>query len=212
MPNDRKIMGDEKIRKTEPFLKFFQQIDYLRLNGYVKRADRLVADYEFRHGGKRARYADPLSLSSGKLVRIPADVIVSEPYHIDEFPDPFGAFGAAWHGFVNRHGRADYLSHRLSGIERRERILKNHLHFAAIWEEFPVGEAGKVGAVKDNFAARRPVETQYRPADRGFSAAALAHEAERFSAPYSEGNPVHSFEAALGAEPRRDVLYSEVHF
>lgn len=37
-------MGDKKVGQSEFFLKVFQQIEYLGLNGSVERRHRLIAD------------------------------------------------------------------------------------------------------------------------------------------------------------------------
>src|SRR5690606_5088524 len=47
-----------------------QQVQRLRLNGDVERADRLVADDQLRLQRQRARDADALSLAARELVRI----------------------------------------------------------------------------------------------------------------------------------------------
>ena len=72
-------MRDEDIRQAEFLLEILHQIHDLRLNRDVEGADRLVGDHDLRVGGERARDADALALSAGKLVRIAMDVSGDRP-------------------------------------------------------------------------------------------------------------------------------------
>ena len=51
-------------------LQVLHQVDHLRLDRHVERADRLVGDDDLRVGRERARDADALPLAAGELVRI----------------------------------------------------------------------------------------------------------------------------------------------
>ena len=69
MANNGKVVRDEKIGKTQIVLHILQHIDNLRLDGNIKRGDRLVAYNELRLDRQCAGYADALLLTARKLVR-----------------------------------------------------------------------------------------------------------------------------------------------
>ena len=62
-------MGNEEICKAKLSLKFYEKIDNLCLNGYVKSGNRLVADDKFRIYRKCSCDSNTLSLPTGKLMR-----------------------------------------------------------------------------------------------------------------------------------------------
>jgi hypothetical protein len=61
-------MGDEQIAETKPLLQIEQQVDDLRLHRHVERRHRFVADHELGSQRQRARDADALALTAGKLM------------------------------------------------------------------------------------------------------------------------------------------------
>ena len=74
-------------------------------------------------------------------------------------------------------GRAMWWSMRLTGIERRERILEDHLHVRAVVEQRPAPPlVADVVAVEHDRAVGGRVEAREQPRDGALAAAALAHE------------------------------------
>ena len=69
MPHHRKVMRDKQVSQAKIFLQVFEHVDNLRLDRYIQRADRLVANDKLRLYRQCARDADALLLSAGKLVR-----------------------------------------------------------------------------------------------------------------------------------------------
>src|SRR6185369_1431239 len=61
------VVSDEDIRQVELALQVFQQVDDLRLDGYVQSRHRLVAHDQLRPKGDSTRDADALPLTAGKL-------------------------------------------------------------------------------------------------------------------------------------------------
>ena len=55
-------MGDEEVSQAKLALEIAQQVEYLRLDGHVKRRYRLVENQELRADGKRSCYPDPLEV------------------------------------------------------------------------------------------------------------------------------------------------------
>ena len=69
IPDDADIVRDEQIGQIFLLLQIQQQIDDLRLDGDIKRGDRLIADDKFRVQDQRAGNSDPLALTTGEFVR-----------------------------------------------------------------------------------------------------------------------------------------------
>ena len=57
-------MGNKQICQSPLFLKIFQHIDNLSLNGYIQSGDRFITDNELRIYRKGSRDTDTLSLST----------------------------------------------------------------------------------------------------------------------------------------------------
>ena len=77
---------------------------------------------------------------------------------------------------------ADDATDAMPRVERRERVLEDHLHPPAQRPQLAVAHVRDVLAVEHDAPVRRPVEAQDRPADRRLPAAGLADEAERLAA------------------------------
>ena len=70
MADHGKIVCDKNIRELEFVLQILHQVDHLRLDRNIQRADRFIRDDDLRIGRKRPRDSDALPLAAGKLVRI----------------------------------------------------------------------------------------------------------------------------------------------
>ena len=68
MPDRSQVMRDKQVSQILFALEFRQQIHDLRLDGNIKRGDRLVGNNEIRVDGERASDADALSLAAGELM------------------------------------------------------------------------------------------------------------------------------------------------
>ena len=75
MAHHGQIVTDKQIGKAVFILQFFQNIDYLCLDGHIKCRNRLVTYNELRIGCQRPGNSDPLTLSAGKLMWITVQVI-----------------------------------------------------------------------------------------------------------------------------------------
>ena len=86
----RQVMGDENIGQSQLFLQFtlIEQLEYLRLNGYIQRGDRLVADDQLRIDGECSRDTDALALSARKLVGIAGHVFPRKVHVLQQPGDP----------------------------------------------------------------------------------------------------------------------------
>src|SRR5258708_33743195 len=75
----------------------------------------------------------------------------------------------------------DDVSDRHARVQRRVRVLEDHLHPAAHVGHLLAAELGELDAVELHLAGGRIVELEDRAAGRGFTAAGLADEAERLA-------------------------------
>ena len=86
--NDREVMSDEQICETHLILQILKHVDDLRLNGYVKGRDRLVADDELRIYREGSRDTDTLSLSAREFVRVAVRMLGIQSYSLKKADDP----------------------------------------------------------------------------------------------------------------------------
>ena len=59
------VVGDEEVSDTKLLLQLLQEIEYLRLNRYIKRRCGLIGHNQRRVGHDGPRDADPLLLTTG---------------------------------------------------------------------------------------------------------------------------------------------------
>ena len=70
MMHYEEVMSYEEISNTKLILYLLKHIDDLRLNGNIKRRNRLIAYYELGIYRKSSRYSDTLPLPAGEFVSI----------------------------------------------------------------------------------------------------------------------------------------------
>ena len=178
--HDGEIVGDEEVRQSELVLQVLQQIDDLRLHRDVERGDRLVEHEELRIRRQRARHADALALSAGKLVRITLAILRLQSDLLQQLRDPLLALRAVRRAVNDQrlsHDRAD----RHARIERRIRILKDDLHVAPHPPHAAGVELADVGAVEVDRPRRRLDQSQDAAADRRLSRSRFADQSERLA-------------------------------
>ncbi|MBB5498605.1 hypothetical protein HDG37_002807 [Paraburkholderia sp. MM5384-R2] len=90
---------------------------------------------------------------------------------------------------------------RHARIERRQRVLKDHLHVAPQDAEIALRALHGFDAMKLDAAARRRRQTDDRARERGLAAAGFTHQPDGFAAPYIERHAVDSAQRGL-ARPR----------
>jgi hypothetical protein len=105
---------------------------------------------------------------------------------------------------------ADDPADAMPRVERRERVLEDHLHAAPQRPQLPVAELGDVSPVEDDAAVSRLVEPQDRPADGRLAAAGLADETERLPATDRQRHVVDGADVADVAVEDEPALDREV--
>jgi len=102
-----------------------------------------------------------------------------------------GAIGARHFWEMNFQRLTDNLADGEAGVQRPERILKNHLHLATQGAELAFRKREDFAAIEFHEAGGRWDQLQDRAADRGLAAPAFADEADGFSGFDGERDIVH---------------------
>ena len=118
---------------------------------------------------------------------------------------------------VQFHGLADDLADPLAGVQRRVRVLEDHLHLASHGPHGPPRPADEFLALELDRTRRRRGELQDRPAQRGLAATGFADQAQRLALVDGEADAVdglHPADLAVDDDSRldREVLDQVRHF
>src|SRR5215208_5185253 len=194
--DDGEVVGDEEISEAELALEVAQQVEHLGLDGDVQRGDGLVADDELGVNADGAGDANALTLAAGELVRVAVDEVGVEADLLEELARALAPVVEA----EVAQRLLDDAAHGHARVQRRVRVLEDHLDVAPQGPELAVAERGDVAAVEDELAVRRLVEPDDRLGERGLAAAGLAHQAEAFAGEDIEGDVVHRLEVDAGLE------------
>ena len=171
-------------------LELLHQVDDLRLDRDVERRDGLVGDDEVRVDGERTREADSLALPAAELVRVARRRIAREARRsratrargVPAFRLPARP--------CTRSGSPTIRPIAVARVQRRERVLEDHLHPPAQSAKLAFAERRDVPAVEDDLPRRRLVQAEEGPPDRGLAAARLADQSERLAPPDREADVV----------------------
>src|SRR4051794_23263798 len=196
--DDAHVVGDEEVGQPELALEVLEQVEDLRLDRDVERGDRLVAHDQIGLEDERAGDADPLPLATRELVRIPPGVVRRETDHVHHLEDlrlaGRASAPAVLPGGVDPQPVADAVTDRRPRVERRERVLEDDLHPAAVRLDRAGRQLGDVDrtvrTVEEDRARRRLDEPQQQATDRRLAAAGLADETERLAAADRERHAV----------------------
>jgi hypothetical protein len=91
----------------------------------------------------------------------------------------------------------DDAANRMARIERRKRVLKDHLHVAPHRAELALGEARNVLAVEQHLATVDAGQAQQAFADGRLARARFAHDTQRLTAFDAERHVIHGVRHAL---------------
>ena len=122
-----------------------------------------------------------MALSARELVRVAAGRVLRQPHDVQQVAHARrGVLAAAEAVCANRlgHDAADAVPR----VQRRERVLEDHLHPAAKRAQLLLAELRDVLAVEHDPSVRRLVQPQDGAADRRLAAARLADEPDRLAA------------------------------
>ena len=125
--DDAQVVRDEQIREPQPVLQFEQQVEDLGLYRHVQRRDGLVRDDQAGVQRQCAGDADALALAPGERMRIAPHIFRPQAYQAQQFDHPVGSFLIVAHA-MHEQRLADDVEQGHARVQRRERVLKNHLH------------------------------------------------------------------------------------
>src|ERR1700722_8837807 len=112
----------------ELVLELAEQVDHLRLDRDVERRDRLVEQDQPRVERQRARDPDPLALTAGELVREAVEMLGLQSDLVEQLAAL--ALDLVARNAADAQRRREDLVDSLAGVQRRLRILEDHLHLA----------------------------------------------------------------------------------
>src|SRR3954453_12105477 len=175
VPDDGQAVRDEDDREAELALEVGEEVEDLGLDRDVERRHRLVADDQLRLERERPRDADALPLAARELVGEAAVVLRVQAHAREELAH---LRLRVLLGLVDREGLADDLPDGLARVQRRVRILEDHLHLTAQRTEVALRQVRDVAAVEDDLPGRRLEQAHDQPRRRRLPPPGLADDAE----------------------------------
>ena len=172
------------------------RFEHLCLDRDVQGGDGLVGDDHLRLQGQRPRDADALPLTAGELVRVAVVVLRVQADGVHQPLDRGLAFGLGLLDAVDDEGVGDDRADRLARVQRRVRVLEDHLHLATQGLQLRALDRRDLAAVEVDRARRRVHQAQQQAGGRGLAATRLAHEAERLAAHDVERDAVDGLDGA----------------
>ncbi len=156
--------------RFERRLEIDEQVEHLRLDRHVERGHRFVADEELGLHRERARDADSRALSAGELVRVAAhqrrveaDLVQHQPHVLDLL--------LLRHDAVDHRRLADDVDDAQARIERRIRVLEDHLRAQLLAPRLRWRQAGQRLPLPEALAGRRLQQARGQATQRRLAAA-----------------------------------------
>ena len=175
------IVPYEDDGKAQLLLQVQQQVDNLRLDRDIERADRLIRDQDLRFGGQGARDANPLALSSGKCRRVGRSRGRGQADLAQQFSYPCG-YATARRQAVKPDDLRECIADAHPGIEGSIWVLEDGLDVAPPPSELGSGQLGEILALEDHAPGIGTVEQGDAPCQGGFARAAFTDDADDFGA------------------------------
>ena len=138
----------------------------------------------------------------GELVRVPVHVVGRETDDLEQLAHPRARL-LARQPAVDLERVAEDLPDALARVQRRVRVLEDHLHLAPVRAQPPPRQRRDVAAAEVHRARRRLVQPHEQTAERRLAAAGLADDAERLAAPNLERDAVDRVDDVAAAAERR---------
>ena len=177
-----------------------EELQDLRLDGYVERGHGLVGDQQLGLEHQRPGDSDPLPLSTRELVRVASERSIVEADMGQEgaclLPGP--GIGRPVGDGTNGQDLAD----RRPRVQRGGRVLEHHLDLWAQAPEVLLGKPGDVDAFEDDLSGVALHQLEQEPPKGGLAGATLAHHAQRPSGGEIERDLVNRRHFAPRSEKR----------
>jgi hypothetical protein len=152
-----KVMSDEQVRQPELLLQILEQVDHLPLDRHVERRHGLVADDDLGVDRQRPRNSHALTLPTREFVRVAQCHVREEADHLQQLSDAVVDL-VIRQDAVDVHRLADDLAYRHARIERRVRVLEDHLHLLADGDHLVALHLREVDAVEQDLTGGRILE------------------------------------------------------
>ena len=195
-------------------MQFFQQVDYLRLNGHVQCRHGFVADYQFGLYRQCTRNADTLTLTAAEFVGVTVVVLRLQSALMHYVAHVVAHFFLG-DDVVHAHRFGDNVADGHTGRQTAVRILEDKLNVRAVLLHLSAFEVGDVVAVEDYLTAVGIVQTKYRASERRLAATRLAHHADCRAAFEVEGHVVYGMQVSCRFSEEvcfdRKVFFEVVH-
>src|SRR3954454_21481399 len=209
---DREVVRDQDQRQVVFALQVAQQVQDLRLDRDIESRHGLVGDDDLGLQRDRARNADALTLAARELVRIAVVVLGIEPDLLHQLLDRSLALALALVQVVDDERLRDDRANRLARVERRVRVLEDHLDLTPHRLQLAAAKRRDLAPPDLDRPAGGVEQPVDQPRGRGLPATGLPHDSERLAAPHVERDPVDRADRAhllLEDDPLRDgeVLY-----
>ena len=147
--DDREVVGDEQHRQPVAPLHRLEEIEDLGLHRHVEGGHGLVAQQERRIEYEGAGDADALRLATREGARAAIAVLVDvETDCIEHLAHLDGDLGAG--SAPGAEGRADDVAHSTAGVERRDRVLQDHLQLGPDAPQLTVAHAHQLTSFELN--------------------------------------------------------------
>ena len=212
------VMGDQHDRRPELLLQIRQQIQDLRLHRHVQGRRRLVRDQQVRVVDERHRDHRPLPHPTRELMRIliepPRRLRNTHPaQHVHR---PAAGLASAGLRMMHPVRLSDLPTHRVVGVQRRQRILEDHRHVPApqpphLLLTQPHQLTPTHRDLPRDGRPLRVVQTEDRQRRDALTGTRLTHDPQRATPLHGERHTVHGpHHTVLGVEPHSQISDLEI--
>jgi hypothetical protein len=159
---------------------------------HVEHRDRLVGENDLRLRGQGPRDRDALTLSARQLVRVLGghDLGRDEAHRFEQLVNACGDL-VVLHDAMDPQGPGEVVVDPPDRVQRRERILEDHLHLRTERANpAAAAQAGDILVLEHDRPGRRRIQVAEQASDRALAAAALTDESGDASTPKGEGDVV----------------------
>ena len=139
----RDVVRDVEDRDLQTVAQVTQQVEDAEADRHVEHRDRLVGEQDLRVRGQGAGDRDALPLTTGQLVRELVDVPLGGPqvHAVEQLGERLLQLVAAQAAAVDLQAARQRVADRVHGVQRRERVLEDHLDLATRTAGSPRGSS-----------------------------------------------------------------------
>jgi hypothetical protein len=170
-----KVVADEQVSEAQLFAQVHEQVQHLRLDGHVERADGFIGDDQFGVHGQGTGDGDTLALTTRELVRVAgAEGRIEANLFQQVSGESIGIAPGNLAVDPRRFGQ-DAVD-PVARVQRRHRVLKHHLHPQACLAAVGGGLAAPV-----DLARRGGMNARGDAPERGLAAPRFPHQPDHFA-------------------------------